>query len=737
MSHNGSEISGQVSVPLDRITGPEEADDIGQDFDSSTQNLSRPSTQDSNTPPPKTLHASEPPKKVCKPGILSVLAHLALFHLPSVAITLTLVALYSVNFRWGDVSDEQLSYLQFAAKGHETLIIVSLADILMHRIRYTLLQDRNGVPLGFLSSSFLIGSPISYFFSLELWTPLLRPRTKAKRASICIQFTGILIIICIIISVAAVPLSAIAIIPRSKLWHIHAPKEAERNIPFLHGPLWETNLRPTYAYQYWTQDSMDDALNRLVSVFVDAQENNTQQITNVSFFYGERTISNALLYVYGPDGAEQSLAVATTPMGPLSGSHDGWRDKPKNVFTKPRQKVLGDRFGPEWDTRVNLTAAEKWKEFRREPTSRWKQPIVAVECSQNETTTDTATFIFNSNITDNKLVLKAEDKNHTRAFLNSGIESNGRLPLPERQQRSSTLDVPRFNTGFLDLTDNRTSAAILFNQWAEPNWVSLSLCRIYSRWVEADTWLEHGESVYRTQLDASLLDIEAHFGSSTRADNLNNMSKHWLNATSRWGLNTEYSPHQYIYEFCRMQLTNACLAVSLATYLAHTLSLTNASYYNIRSPSSLDRKPTSGDSVVLWEYFVGGYGYDWKSSRTIPFAFSVLLLHVLIVFIHTAIVLWSRHPWHSSSWGSFGQMVVLALRSRALDGLGSVGAGVSSSQTWSTPVSVRVVDSEHRLEMVVQTEKEGHSQYQEIDREAEEEWFDRGPSLVQPGVKYH
>jgi hypothetical protein len=754
MSHNNSEMSGQVSIPLDRIPGPEvcnaritlasnytddlvqEADNISQDFGSSTQNLSRPSTQDSKSPPSKTLRASEPPKKVCKPGTLLVLAHLALFHLPSVAITLTLVALYSVNLRWVDLSDEQLGYLQFVAKGHETLIILSLADILMHRVRYTLLQDRNGVPLGFLSSSFIIGSPISYFFSSELWTPLLRPRAKAQRISICIQLTGILIIICIIISAAAAPLSAIAIIPRSKLWHIRAPKEAEGRIHFLIGPLWETNPRPSGMYD-WT-NSMDDALYGLKSLLEDARMNHTQQITNVSFVQGERTISNALLEVYGPEGEEQSLAVATTPMAALQSRKGNWEDKPKNVLTKTWQKVLGDRFGSGWDTRVNLTAEEKLKEFRRVPTSRWKQPIVAVECSVNETTMDTATFMFNSNITNNKLILNAEDNDDFRAFLKNAIEGNGTLPKPSGQQRNSTLDVSPVHTRFLGLPGNRTSAAILFSRWAGPDddRAEASLCRIYSRWVEADTWLEHGESVYQTQLDAPLLDIEAHFGSSIGSEDFNNMSKDWLNVTSNGELHTQDSPYEIIYRFCRTREYNACLAVSLATHMAYILSSTYSDSYGIQSPTSYEREPTTGDAVILLEYFIGGYGYDWKSSRTIPFAFSVLLFHVLIVFIHTTIVLWSRHPWHSSSWGSFGQMIVLALRSRALDGLGSVGAGVSSSQTWSTSVSVRVVDGDDRLEMVLQNEK-GHSQYQKVAGEAEEEGADRGPSLVQPGVKYH
>ncbi|RFN48523.1 hypothetical protein FIE12Z_7231 [Fusarium flagelliforme] len=159
-------------------------------------------------------------------------------------------------------------------------------------------------------------------------------------------------------------------------------------------------------------------------------------------------------------------------------------------------------------------------------------------------------------------------------------------------------------------------------------------------------------------------------------------------------------------------------------------------YHEDQTYNSIDH-PTSESIIVHREYFINGYGYSWHSSRTIYLAFSVLLLHVLIVLVHVATVLWSRHPWHSSSWSSFGQMMVLALRSTALEGLGSVGAGVSSSGTWNKSVSVRVVDAEGRLEMILQDEKGAVSQNQEVDSGAEEAGRDTGLSFARPGVKYH
>ncbi|UZP46283.1 hypothetical protein NXS19_014095 [Fusarium pseudograminearum] len=605
----------------------------------------------------------------------------------------------------GGLSDEQLSYLQFAAKGHEALILISLTDILMHRIRYNLLHEENGVPLGFLSSSFVISSPISYFFSWELWATLLRPHTKSNYAKMNTQVTDVLIIISIILSVAAAPLSAIVILlPRSGWWQIHVPMHVESDITYINGPLWERNL--TYHPEYTYLDSSNglveglDRLRDVIDIPPVSLHNSTRQISNISFASPYRVISITLDFPSLIDLQQQSLAATTTPLKYVGDFYDiSWQGRPVEVLTRTRQKHLGDRFESVWDSKANLTEAEKWKMFRQAPTSRWKQqPIVSVECSFTRMTGNTAHFEFKSNITANDVLLRTEDNNDFKAFLDNINES----------KKTGKGSAARYL--FLDLPDNHVSAAILFLRVVgDLDETGLSLCRIHSRWAEADTWIEYGESVYKTHLDNPLFDVEAHFRRSADADDLITMNKDWLQNTSRQVPSSNSSYHD-ILNYCTEKdpfQISRCLTISLSVYMTYILSLTSSwTSYNIMSESFLDSpQPTPDDIVIYKEYFVGGYGYDWKSSRTIPFAFSILLLHVSIVFIHITIVLWSRHPWYSSSWGSFGQMMVLALRSRAPDGLGSVGAGVSSSKTWSTSVSVRVVGDEDRLEMVLQNEK--------------------------------
>ncbi|RGP60096.1 hypothetical protein FLONG3_10998 [Fusarium longipes] len=740
-------MPGLVATPPDNISGPEEADDTNQ-HDASTHDPGRPYTQDSKDPLSKTLRGPEPPKKVCETGRLSALGHLVLFQLPSVAITLALVILYSIRIRWGDLNDEQLSYLQFAAKAHEALIIVSLADVLMHRIRSSLLRDESGVPLGFLSSPFTIGSPISYFFSWELWAALLRPGKKTRQAKMGMQLTAMLVIVSIILSIAAAPLSAIAIIPRSGWWQISAPIDVQKYVyTITDTTLWETDLGSEPDMKYFREEnSLEEPLGRLQAVvdnppIGNRRLTNTRQITNTSF------IPSPPLYLPSASAQEISitldfpgerhektgwLTVSTVPMSAVIPNYnfDEWENRPANILTRSRLKLLDNYFEEGWEKRVDLTETEKLTVFQRAPTIRWKQPIVAAECSINMTDAKNATFMFNSNITENRVFLSVEDNKDFKAFLKSIQKEKGELPSVRFQ--------------FVDLPGNYASPAILFLSYVWPHdddkklsaddiqpTMELSLCRIYSRWVEADIWSELGDSVYKSHLETSLFDLQAHFG---RFDDLIKMNRAWLTATGRQRdprLQKELtspadSLYQQIMKSCDKHemenIVQRCLSISLAAHVTELLSRLEFpyAYDKLTESNTSSLAPTTGDYVIHEEYFIPGYGYDWKSSRLIPFVFSVLLLHVLIALVHMAIVLSSCHTWHSSSWSSFGQMIVLALRSKALDGLGSVGAGISSSRTWNMPVSIRVVDGEDRLEMILQKEKGVLSQYQELDGDVEE-----------------
>ncbi|KAJ3459258.1 hypothetical protein MRS44_015331 [Fusarium solani] len=220
---------------------------------------------------PKKLHNPGPPKKVCSKGIWKALGHLTLFHLPSVGINLAILALYIAWVRWPHPTVEQLSILQFVAKGHGILILVSLADILMYRVCYGLLVDKNGVPLGFLSSPFQLGAPILYLFSWELWSAILQPGANRSRGRP--RITGCIIITVILLSLAAAPLSAIAIIPREGWQQVHRQPHEEEIITCLNTKLYETDLDSKHVGLYrvhaYSQLSQQDLLRMLILTIFD------------------------------------------------------------------------------------------------------------------------------------------------------------------------------------------------------------------------------------------------------------------------------------------------------------------------------------------------------------------------------------------------------------------------------------------------------------------------------------
>ncbi|KAM6508460.1 hypothetical protein FALCPG4_018312 [Fusarium falciforme] len=419
------------------------------------------------------------------------------------------------------------------------------------------------------------------------------------------------------------------------------------------------------------------------------------------------------------------MAIATTPMSAVADQLDlYWREKPTDVLTKSYRKA------------VNSSEV-----------MRWKQPLVAVECSPSETAGSKASFSFNSNVA-NKNVLLDTDKD-------SGFKK-----LLETARRKKS---PMLGYQIVDLPDSEESsisAAMVFviDDWKadtgtplqgeEEGSLELELCRIHARWEEADVWVEEGKSsIVQSQLDSPLFKFYDHFGDPAKAGDTIKMRGEWLKALGeRIELdgtfsNKTNSTYQQIRDFCYSgivdYLSSDCLHITLAAHFTDALSQTGPTKGyteadGIEYPTDLP--PEHNDTIIHQAYYLGGHIYDFKTSRTIPFAISVLLLHVVVVLIHVITVFSSRHPWQVSSWSSFGQILVLALRSKASDELGSVGGGVESSQTWNTSASVRVVGDEGRVEMMLRQRGRGTGQDHEL-----EDWGGNGRSVsrVQPDVKYH
>ena len=92
----------------------------------------------------------------------------SLIHLPSIATTIGVLSWTFRSVFWqapGPEINSDLDAMQFAAKIHETLIILSLSSMVLYYVRHALI-GLHGVPLGLVGAGFQLNLA-AYLFSRE------------------------------------------------------------------------------------------------------------------------------------------------------------------------------------------------------------------------------------------------------------------------------------------------------------------------------------------------------------------------------------------------------------------------------------------------------------------------------------------------------------------------------------------------------------------------------------------
>ncbi|OIW30922.1 hypothetical protein CONLIGDRAFT_574031, partial [Coniochaeta ligniaria NRRL 30616] len=121
----------------------------------------------------------EAPKVLFSRRKLRALRHFALFHVPPVAGIFAILALYIAQVSFNPDANV-LNLLVLAARLHESLVLVSLGDILLHRIRYDLINSR-GVAFGLVSAPYQLMSV--RYLSSEPFLASLRGLFSRRRAN--------------------------------------------------------------------------------------------------------------------------------------------------------------------------------------------------------------------------------------------------------------------------------------------------------------------------------------------------------------------------------------------------------------------------------------------------------------------------------------------------------------------------------------------------------------------------
>ena len=148
-------------------------------------------------------------------------------HIVPVLISGTLLALSAGKVYFGDLNGPAwewfaLQAFQYAAKAHDLLMTVSIADIVLHRIRWDLIVA-NGVPFGLLSSAYQL-SDLGYFFSDEFvacaWVPWSHDRRRRTSARLSMS---LLLMLACVLTLTVGPSSGVMMIPRLDWWHVSRP----------------------------------------------------------------------------------------------------------------------------------------------------------------------------------------------------------------------------------------------------------------------------------------------------------------------------------------------------------------------------------------------------------------------------------------------------------------------------------------------------------------------------------
>ncbi|KAH6890637.1 hypothetical protein B0T10DRAFT_459285 [Thelonectria olida] len=686
--HRSDDLSSEFSrgyAKIENIVSP-----VSPTFNKKPASTKRASSTTARRHTLSSASISRPPgdelrKVPCDNTKSTVLGHFALFHLPAIATTFTILFIHIARVTWDHPSTEALEALQFAAKAHEALILLSLTDILLHWICYRLLIG-DGISLGFVSSAFYLGSPIQYLLSRELWSAALYPTGRRLLHTT----TGAMIVLIALLCIGANPLSAIVMIPRQGWWYVPTYYEAFDLSGFYHvrekRKLYQPNLTSS---QYDTLKEVGGGITLtpfLQSVYPLVTQFEQSIMAKPPIFnltyqnYGSYAVSSRRTSLV-MRLQKTSTAITTCPLSAISST----------LMLQTGAASASGRAG-EWTIKSGQKEANS-------TLTKWKQPLIAVECSEPYVGNGTTASFYFENLLLNKTLRLDAKKYPALTDLASLAKKND--PDLVGYRLLNLWQTMKLNISSAVLFGSLTYD---FNTTIKPNTpllLSLNLCLISAHWVNAETWTEPQNSdTVLSHLDFAMADKNLSDPSWT--SDVIWMKDEWMNSTGFPPNNDrDTSAYQQMIETCQVNYFKhyeRYLSAALSVYMIDAVAGLGDVIEGEDSGSHID-------APVQFSMYKYAYAYNFKSSSTNLFAFSILLFHVFITLAHLGYILSPKHRFQWSSWRSFGQILVLALRSEALRGLGDMDKDTPESEVWRQAVIARLVGEEGQLQIILKKKK--------------------------------
>jgi hypothetical protein len=696
----------------------------------------------------------EKPKRFSTRRYRGALWSFLIIHLPPVFTTGSFFVLYCQTYYWYP-DPQQLNFILFAAKVHESWILVSLSSILFDHFRRQLICK--GVQLGLLTAPFQIANPL-YLFSRSFFgavspsfTPSLSIRFNADVLNV------FLVIYISILSVLCGPSSGIVMLPKLDWFRIsHGGRQAvqaqnilgrmEQNGQYanlstlgridmfltedqLHPNIVNASTAPSICFGDSSVDGFKICpnggakaiLDRLNTLFISSNQAYRSYVYNLTvtsedckYTYTEPKYNYAKELHGGisisSTSSQNALAYAVSPIDMVveyltSAGRDweGVTDYP--VIIKPSS---------------SLTGHEK---------DSLKVPLVWASCSNNSDTPpdsrDPYTFQF-YNPSRGRYEIKLE-----RDLFSDPIQ-----PLkPLGSSVLNRLPIP-VSAAFASASSHGSPA---------------SLCLVFAYWANADVWLSLPSKM--PTLGASEVSRVLEQNGLSENTDIIQLNQTWLGLLKESlngnfsGYNQSSSATSGVYQACETVnglgspwlCRTSALALILADALAR-LHYRHPSYYqcengpawilcdrSTRKFASLTPLMDEGWLTIRPEYHHYVYAYKSRGATTL-LAFTVLFFHVATVMIYIAINL-GRNWRPTRAWSELGELVVLALNSAPTELLKNTGIGVRNLKSWKYRATVKAVEPDGCLQLFLEGPGECTAEDEECQKQVRS-------SRPQPDIKY-
>lgn len=570
-------------------------------------------------------------------------------HFPSLAITFTFLGMYLVGYQW-NADDNSLRGLLVASKIHEMLIVVSLSNVLFHRIRYNLLDEKRGLTLGLLTSPFQLSEPL-YLISRPFLASL---KTMFKSPTELVTTTCVLV--CFLLAMVAAPSSGIVMLPRRDWWPLPASHPEFAGMQKKHGK-WIQYIRWPLEDLFPSRIDNDSQLWRSIpglpslikgvanGVFanidwlVEVGLGRDRYLANITVVDPSVNIPFLLMMHEEVDGTNEGKEVNGTKETFL---------KAEVTCTSPMAVIAAELF----------TTSRRWlgssaypvliktvgRDLRDGCEFEWKQPRTSMQCVREQTQETRSHWQFGDGIFGPVMVWQ-DDLIPTEAASKSGFVRI-RDGVPIRRGLSNALRI-------YDL-----------------------LCLIEVAWIEGRSWISTPdstilqESVSRSFWDRTAVNVDI---PSEWANSIMVPPRETKPTASTSGY-TGIVP--YIEAQCSQRGGNTtgihtgpetrrdrCAVMASALFLTGLVQKIPASSERLTASSgggvALPPGKAAQATVIETRFYHQTHSYRFEGV-ILFLAFSVLVLHVLVVWAHFSMLVLGN-GWYSRAWSDLSDLLVLAV----------------------------------------------------------------------------